>query len=325
MIVQSKFKPAYGLSNSHVQTLLPTFISNKLTFSGVKQTLELDDGDFLDLMWTEKPLNKKPIVIVFHGLEGSIDSPYAKGIMLAIKNQGWTGLLMHFRGCSEQTNRLPRSYHSGETGDAKFLIDWLQANFPESPLAAVGFSLGGNMLLKLQAELGELSPFKAVVSVCAPLLLDVCADKLNKGFSKIYQRHLIGNLKRKLIVKARQHNYEKLINLDSDKINQLNSFWKFDDLVTAPLHGFAGVNDYYAKSSAKQYLKQIKKPSLILLALDDPFMTKNIIPEEMELSSNTQLELSQHGGHVGFISGSVLNPVFWLEERIPEYLSEFIC
>jgi len=324
MILQSTFNPAFGLSNSHAQTLLPTFIRNKLKFKGIKETLELEDGDFLDLMWTEKPQNMKPIVIVFHGLEGSIDSPYARGIMLAIKKQGWTGLLMHFRGCSGLSNRLPRSYHSGETEDAKILIKWLQAKFPESSLAAVGFSLGGNMLLKLQAELGELSPFKAIVSVCAPLLLNACADKLNKGFSKIYQRHLIGDLKRKLIVKARQHNYEKLINLNLDKIKRISSFWQFDDLVTAPLHGFSGVDDYYSRSSARQYLKKIKKPSLILLALDDPFMTKDIIPEEVELSSNTQLELSQHGGHVGFISGTILKPEFWLEERIPDYLSDFI-
>jgi len=324
MILQSKFKPAYGLGNSHAQTLLPTFIRNKLKFSGVKQTLELDDGDFLDLMWTEKPLNNKAIVIVFHGLEGSIESPYAKGIMLAIKKRGWTGLLMHFRGCSDRSNRLPRSYHSGETGDAKILLGWLQKNFPDSPLAAVGFSLGGNMLLKLQAELGRLSPFKAIVSVCAPLLLNVCADKLNKGFSRIYQRHLIGNLKRKLTVKADEHNYEKLIDLDSDKINKLNDFWQFDNMVTAPLHGFVDVKDYYARSSARQYLKQINKPSLILLSLDDPFMTQDIIPKETELSASTQLEISKHGGHVGFISGSALKPVFWLEERIPEYISEFI-
>jgi len=324
MILQSNFKPAPGLSNSHAQTLLPTFIRNKLKFTGLEETLELDDGDFLDLMWTDKPQNKKPVVIVFHGLEGSIDSPYARGIMLAIKKRGWTGLLMHFRGCSGQSNRLPRSYHSGETEDAKILIKWLQEKYPDSSLAAVGFSLGGNMLLKLQAELAETSPFKAIVSVCAPLLLNACADKLNKGFSKIYQRHLIGNLKRKLIVKARQHNYEKLINLSSDKINQLSSFWQFDDLVTAPLHGFVGVEDYYARSSARQYLKKIEKPSLIILARDDPFMTKDIIPEEFELSSSTQLELSKHGGHVGFISGTILNPEFWLDERIPEYLSEFI-
>ncbi len=324
MIIQSQFTPASGLSNAHIQTLLPTFIRNKLKFSGIEQTLELDDGDFLDLVWTTPPVNNKPVVIVFHGLEGSIHSPYAKGIMLAIEEQGWTGLLMHFRSCSEQSNRLPRTYHSGETGDAKILLNWLKAHFPGSPLAAIGFSLGGNMLLKLQAELAEASPFKAVVSVCPPMLLNACAKRLNKGFSRIYQWHLIGHLKRKLLVKAEQHNYAELINLDFKKLKKLNSFWQFDDQVTAPLHGFNGVNDYYDQSSARQYLTDIKNPSLILLALDDPFMTRDIIPEVSELSLNIQLELSQHGGHVGFISGSILKPEFWLEKRIPEYLSEYI-
>jgi len=324
MIIQSQFTPASGLSNSHVQTLLPTFIRNSLKLEGIKQSMELDDGDFLDLVWTEKPIKNKPIVIVFHGLEGSIDSPYARGIMLAIKKQGWTGLLMHFRGCSEHTNRLPRSYHSGETGDAKILLSWLNTNFPDSPLAAVGFSLGGNMLLKLQAELAQSSPFKAVVSVSAPMLLNACADRLNKGFSKIYQRYLLGHLKRKLLDKAGRHNYAQLINLDASRINQLNSFWLFDDRVTAPLHGFTGVEDYYAQSSARQYLNKIKSPSLILQALDDPFMTQDILPDEAELSSTTQLELSRYGGHVGFISGTIFRPEFWLEKRIPEYLSEFI-
>lgn len=324
MIIQSKFTPASGLSNAHLQTLLPTFVRNKLKFKGVNQTLELDDGDFLDLVWTEKPHKNTPIVIIFHGLEGSIDSPYVKGLMLALKKHGWIGLLMHFRGCSDKTNRLARSYHSGETGDAKILLNWLQTHFPESPLAAVGFSLGGNMLLKLQAELAGSSPFKAVVSVCPPMLLNACANRLSKGFSRIYQRHLIGHLKRKLLIKAEQHNYSQLINMNTKKINQLNSFWQFDDQVTAPLHGFKGVNEYYDQSSARPYLKNIKSPSLILLALDDPFMTRDIIPEESELSLNTQLELSRHGGHVGFIGGSILSPEFWLEKRIPEYLSEFI-
>jgi len=329
MIIQSQFTPAAGISNAHAQTLLPKFIRNNLTFNGVKQTMELSDGDFLDLVWTEEPathdsVQAKPIVLVFHGLEGSIESPYAKGIMLALKKQGWIGLFMHFRGCSELDNRLARTYHSGETGDAKQLLEWLKSKYPNSPLAAVGYSLGGNMLLKLQAELGQFSPLKAVVSVCAPIMLNACADRLNKGFSKIYQRYLLTQLKKKLLIKAIKHNYKKLIDLDSIKINQLNSFWEFDNQVTAPLHGFSDVNDYYNQSSARQYLQKIKLPGLIVLALDDPFMTRDIIPHETELSSSTQLELSAHGGHVGFISGSVIKPEFWLEKRIPEYLSEFI-
>jgi len=317
MIIQSQFTPAIGLSNAHLQTLLPVFIRNNLSLSGIEQRLELDDGDFLDLFWTGKPFANQPVVIVFHGLEGSIESPYAKGILTAIKKHGWIGVLMHFRGCSASPNRLPRSYHSGETSDAKFLLNWLNTHLPDSPLAAVGFSLGGNMLLKLQGELAGESPFKAVVSVSAPLVLAACANKLNVGFSRIYQRYLMTHLKRKLHTKARQHNYAKLI-------NQLSSFWKFDDQVTAPLHGFATVDDYYKQSSARQYLKMIESPSLIIQALDDPFMSRDIIPDITELSAHTELELSQNGGHVGFISGSVLHPEFWLEQRIPEYLSRYI-
>jgi len=327
MIIQSQFTPAAGLSNSHVQTLLPTFIRNRLTFTGVEQTLELDDGDFVDLVWTEKPEgsnNPKPIVVIFHGLEGSIGSPYVKGMMRAITKQGWTGLLMHFRGCSQNLNRLPRTYHSGETGDAKQLLSWLKKNYEEHPLAAVGFSLGGNMLLKLQAELGPESPLKAAVSVCAPVLLMHCANRLNSGFSKIYQRYLLGPLRKKVRVNALRHDYEALINLKTRDINRLKNFWLFDDLVTAPLHGFSGVDEYYSESSARQYLKNIQTPVLILQALDDPFMTRDIIPRASELSGSTKLELSQHGGHVGFIGGSFFKPEYWLEHRVPEYLSDYI-
>lgn len=322
MILKSQFKPAFGLNNPHLQTLLPSFLHSKDNINFCPQTFELADGDFLDLAWTEKPNNNKPIVIVFHGLEGSINSPYIKSIMHVLKQQGWIGLLMHFRGSSGRPNRLPRSYHSGETEDAKTLIHWLKEKYPQTSLAAIGFSLGGNMLLKLQAELGKASPFKAAISICAPLVLASCAKRLDSGFSKIYQTHLINRMKKNLLIKAEKFDYKKLINIDRHEISQLKTFWQFDDLVTAPLHGFKNVDDYYAKSSSRQYLKRIKKPTLIIQALDDPFMTADIIPDESELSEYTQLELSQFGGHIGFISGNLFKPTFWLEQRIPEYLSK---
>jgi len=324
MILKSKFKPALGLSNPHFQTMLPRFIRRKRNLEFHHETLELDDGDFLDLAWTELSDEVKPIVLVFHGLEGSIESPYAHGIMSAIKKQGWKAVLMHFRGCSGRINRLPRSYHSGETEDAKQLISYIKAHYPGAPLAAVGFSLGGNMLLKLQAELGNKSPFLAAVSVSAPLILNTCAIRLSKGFSRVYQNYLIAHMKKNLKSKARVHDYASLINLDTQQINRLNSFREFDDRVTAPLHGFKGVDDYYHKSSSRQYLKDIQAPTLVIQSLDDPFMSADVIPEKNELSNYTQLEISQYGGHVGFIGGSLFKPAFWLERRIPEYLAEFI-
>jgi len=321
VIFKSQFRPAFGLGNPHIQTLLPTFLQRKNNIAYQYQTLELDDGDFLDLVWTEQAGNK-PIVIVFHGLEGSIDSPYAAGMMAALKKQGWIGLLMHFRGCSGRANRLPRSYHSGETDDAKILLHWLKENHPDTPLAAIGFSLGANMLLKLQGELSRNTPFKAVVSVCAPLMLKSCASRLDQGFSKLYQRHLIKIMKLNLLAKAKKFDLKKLINLNEQSIHQLNNFWQFDNQVTAPLHGFKGAEDYYAQCSARQYLKNIQSPTLIIQARDDPFMTSDIIPDESELSEHIQLELSEHGGHIGFLSGYFFKPDFWLEKRIPEFLSE---
>ena len=324
MIIQSQFRPAFGLSNPHVQTLLPFLLKKAGNDKYRQQTLELVDGDFLDLSWLGEPKDGRPIVVLFHGLEGSIDSHYAKTIMQALHQQGWLALLMHFRGCSHRPNRLAHSYHSGETEDARYLLGWLKQTYPNSPLAAVGISLGGNMLLKLQAEYGDQSPLKAAVSVCAPVQLNLCSQRLNKGLSRIYQRHLITRLNQKLCNKIKQFNFEELIGLSKNDIKQIKTFWQFDDRVTAPLHGFKDVHDYYARSSARQYLKDIKKPTLMIHALDDPFMQQKIVPEESELSNSIELELSKHGGHIGFIAGSLSKPVFWLPQRISEYLYKYI-
>lgn len=326
MIHQSTFQPIKGLSHHHLQTLLPTLLQTKSRNSWQGQELELPDGDFVDLVWTSRPdpADIRPIVVVFHGLEGSVRSPYAQDILQSIDERGWHGVLMHFRGCSGRPNRLPRSYHSGETGDAGYLLDYLNREYPQAPLAAVGYSLGGNMLLKLQAELGDASPLKAAVSVCAPIRLDLCADRIRQGFSRLYQSHLLRRMKRNLLNKYSQHDYQVLIGLSKKEIRGLGDFWSFDDAYTAPMHGFKNVHDYYDRSSARQYLGGIQKPTLILHAQDDPFMPAEVIPEPSELSSSVELELSQTGGHVGFIGGSLLNPETWLAERIPEFLARYL-
>lgn len=324
MITQSLFRPVFGLSNPHLQTLLPFLLKKSGNQQYNQQTLELDDGDFLDLSCLGELRDGRPIVVLFHGLEGSIDSHYAKTIMTALHQQGWVALLMHFRGCSHRPNRLAHSYHSGETEDARYLLGWLKQKYPTSSLAAVGISLGGNMLLKLQAEYGENSPLKSAVSVCAPVQLDLCAKRLNQGFSRFYQRHLIIRLNKKLTNKAEQFDFEKLIGLNKNEIKKIKTFWQFDDQVTAPLHGFKDVHDYYGRSSARQYLKEIKKPTLMIHALDDPFMQRDSVPDESELSNSIELELSKHGGHIGFIAGSLNKPVFWLPQRISEYIYKYI-
>ena len=324
MTIQSLFRPAFGLSNNHLQTVLPYLYSVPSNKHFTEQNIELDDGDFLNLCWSGKAVNGEAIIVIFHGLESSIDSHYAPKLMHALKQQGLTSLLMHFRGCSGKPNRLARSYHSGETGDARYILNWLRRKYPDSPLFAVGYSLGGNMLLKLQAEYGVNSPLDAAVSVSAPIQLNLCANRMNVGLSRLYQWHLVNHLKQKILDKYAFIDYGKLIHIQRDEIKQLKTFWQFDDLVTAPLHGFKNVADYYRQSSAHQYLKDIKTPTLMIHALDDPFMTPEIIPDDSELSTSVEFELCQHGGHIGFIAGSAFEPVFWLQQRIPEYLLKFM-
>ena len=323
MIVTSEFQPENISANRHIQTVLPILLRSRSEIQHQHQNLTLPDGDFVDLAWSKLPgkNESKPIIVIFHGLEGSIHSPYAKGIMRAIEQRGWHGVLMHFRNCSGKTNIAARTYHSGETGDASYFLDWLRESYPLAPLFAVGYSLGGNMLLKLLADKKPDIPLNAAIAVSAPLLLDICADQMNRGFSRVYQRYLLQKMKRKLLGKFQQHDYQRLIGLKQDSVNNIKDFWEFDAAFTAPINGFDGARDYYQKSSSRQYLRKIKIPTLIIHSVDDPFMTPEVIPEEHELSSSVCIELSEHGGHVGFISGSWWRPRFWLEERIPQYIS----
>ena len=328
MIIKSKFKPAIGLSHFHLQTLLPTFLHKKINTKKhfYWQEFELPDGDFVDCCWNEKPHTNdtRPVVVVFHGLEGSINSPYAQHMMLALKKHNWNAVLMHFRGCSGRGNKLARRYHSGDTADALFFIKYLQQQFPNVPFAAVGYSLGGNMLLKLQAELGKQSPLEAAVSVCAPIQLDNCSDRVAKGFSRVYQRHLMKRLVGNLLKKYEQHDLNALINLPEQQAKSLKTFWQFDDAFTGPIHGYGSAKNYYQQCSASQYLNQIQKPTLAIQAKDDPFMTVDVIPGESELGPGLTLEVSEYGGHVGFVAGSLFRPRYWLPERITEYLSEYL-
>ena len=323
MIFKSEFQPARFTANRHIQTFLPTLLRSNSSVTSEFQQLMLPDEDFLDLAWNKVPARnvKEPIVVIFHGLEGSINSPYAKGIMRTLDRLGWHVVLMHFRNCSEEVNLAARTYHSGETTDAGYFLEWLRQSYPQAPLFAVGYSMGGNMLLKLLGERKNETPLTAAVAVSVPLLMNVCADQMRRGFSRIYQHHLLQKMKRHLLRKFQQYDYQNLIGLSQEDVCSIKDFWEFDAVFTAPINGFKDANDYYAKSSARQYLAEIQLPTLIIQSVDDPFMTPDVIPEEYELSDCVRFELSNKGGHVGFISGHFWRPCFWLEERIPQYLS----
>lgn len=283
----------------------------------------LSDGDFVDIAWHKKKDSQTntPIVILFHGLTGSYKSPYIRGMMQALAKNGYKTVLMHFRGCYKEINNLPRAYHSGETGDAKEFIASLQQRFPKAPLYAVGYSLGGNMLLKLLGELKEKTPFKAAISVSAPMQLHVAADVVSTGFSRLYQKQLMDSLKRSLVRKYEKHDMQSILNFKQENIKNLKTFWEYDGIYTAPIHGFSSAEDYYTKCSSRQFIKDIHTRTLIIHSSDDPFMDDRVLPSKVDVPLSVTLELSKYGGHVGFIEGSFFKPDYWLEKRALEFFN----
>ncbi|CNC91006.1 putative hydrolase [Yersinia frederiksenii] len=318
------FRPLAGASNPHLQTLLPRLVRRRVQLQPFWQRLELPDGDFVDLAWSENPelARDKPRLVLFHGLEGNFYSPYAHGLLRASQAKGWLGVVMHFRGCSGEPNRKSRIYHSGETEDARFFLRWLRESYGQVPTAAVGISLGGNMLAFYLAEQGQDSLLQAAVVVSAPLMLEPCANRMEQGFSRVYQHYLLNQLKlnatRKLL------HYPGSLPLDLAQLKGLRRIRDFDDVITAKIHGFNDAVDYYRRCSALPLLPQITTPLLIIHAKDDPFMTAEVIPNLSELPANIDYQLTEHGGHVGFVGGSLKHPQMWLEQRIPAWLSPYL-
>ncbi len=308
------FTPACCLSNPHIQTLWPSLFRRPVSLSLQRERIELPDGDFVDLDWGEN--THGPIAILFHGLEGSGNSSYIRGLMMALGQQGWRTVVMNFRGCSGEPNRLARAYHSGDTGDIQFIITLVKQRYPDTCMVAVGYSLGGNALLKYLGETGSTSQLESAIAVSVPFDLDNAAHTLRKSGFGIYQNHLLKNLKSTVL--SKKQILASIIDINA-AMNTKN-FHEFDHIVTAQLHGFRGVDDYYAQSSSNQYISLITTPTLILHAKDDPFLHSSAIPDKKNIPKLVQLEVSPHGGHVGFIS----QQGYWLEQRIPEFLSHFL-
>lgn len=325
MIIDSSFTPAAWLKNRHAQTFFAAIYGLWAPRPALRrQELALPDGDSTAVDWMiagDSLPTTAPLLVILHGLEGSADSSYARLLMLAAFDLGWRSCVLHFRDCGDYRNKLPRRYHAGETNDLRYFLETLQAS-PEAaensgPLLAVGYSLGGNVLLKYLGESGQRTPLRAAAAVCVPLDLHECAEALNIGFSKVYQHHLLKNMKNSLRGKFDPHTAA----FDWDKAMSARNFAEFDDWVTAPLHGFTGMQDYYDRCSSKHFLMGIERPTLIINALDDPFMTRDVIPKADALAEQVTLEIAEAGGHVGFIEGGTpRRPKFYLPDRILSFL-----
>lgn len=229
---------------------------------------------------------------------------------------------MHFRGCSGEPNRRERIYHSGETEDGTWFLHWLAKTYGAAPTAAVGYSLGGNMLAWPLAKEIDNVPLDAAVIVSAPFMLEQCSYHMEKGFSRVYQRYLLNLLKANAARKLKA--YPDTLPINLQQLKRMRRLREFDDLITSKIHGFADALDYYRQCSAMPLLNQITKPTLIIHAKDDPFMDHHSIPAPGYLPANVQYQLTEHGGHVGFIGGTLRHPKMWLETRIPDWLTPWL-
>lgn len=319
------FQPAWWLPGPHLQTLFGALCRTPPRLQRQRERLWLDDGDFLDLDWHGPHEAEAPLVLVLHGLTGSSASHYVLGLQQQLAARGWASVALNWRGCSGEPNLLPRGYHSGVSEDVVSVVRHLQAQRPLAPLYAVGYSLGGNVLLKYLGESGEDSGLQAAVAVSVPFRLDHCAERIDRGFSKVYQAHFM----RQLVAYVRdkqqrfsvEGHHERLAALQQlGPLQGMRTFWDFDGRFTAPLHGYADADDYYRRASSRFYLERIRTRTLIIQSSDDPFVFAHSVPPAHELSASTRLELHHQGGHVGFIGGAPGRPRYYLEERIPAWL-----
>ncbi len=304
-------------SGSHLETIVPALF-RRLDIPYVRERMSLPDGDFLDLDFLQQKRSR--LLVLFHGLEGSSSSQYVKGMARNFFEQGWDVCCVNFRSCSGVPNKLLRTYHSGATEDIHALMQYLQTLNYET-LAAGGFSLGGNILLKYLGE--EKYPVPelliAAFAFSVPVDLASSAQKMSGLSNRIYMSRFLKSLRAKMIYKAKQFPGS----IDTKGIESITTFKEFDDRFTAPLHGFENAAHYYASCNALQFLPKIQIPTLLVNATNDPFLTPKCFPVSIaERHPLLHLETPKHGGHVGF-SEHLPNKTYWSETRALNFISAF--
>ncbi len=320
-IIASGFRPHPLLRNRHLQTIYPSLLRPSPVLQLRRERLELADGDFVDLGWSGNSEGNGPVAILLHGLTGGFESKYLRGTAQQLIARGWRTVALQLRGSGPDTNRLPRCYNHGDTEDFHTLCRVLREREPGTPLFAVGWSMGANILLKALGESGEQSLLTGAAAACAPFQLQACAERLRHGFPRVYQNHLIKGLG--AILRRKHGPVPVLPTANLAAALSAEDFFAFDDAYTAPMNGYPDAITYYTRASCGQFLKGVRRPTLVINAEDDPFMVPAVIPQAADLAPAVTLELARHGGHLGFIAaGEGGRPVYWLEERVPEFLFE---
>ena len=303
--------PAW-LPGGHAQTIWPKLI-RQTPIKFRRERWETPDGDFIDVDWVDGP-PRAPLLVLFHGLEGSSHSHYAQSTAHACKKAGWRLALPHFRGCSGELNHRPRAYHSGDSAEIDWILHRLRTANNDRPVHAAGVSLGGNALLKWAGEHGTRAAdtVTGVAALCAPLDLAACGHHLAHGFNRVYTQYFLKTLK--AVSAARLRQFPGLF--DEARMLAAVNLYQFDDAVTAPVHGFAGADDYWQRASAKPWLKSIAVPAVAVNPKNDPFLPAGYLPSTADVSPRVRLEQPATGGHVGFVSGNFPGNLDWLPQRL---------
>ena len=311
-----------GAFGAHAQTVYPALFDRTPAVAYTRERWDSTpfgkpDGDFVDV----DRLNgspEKPMLVVFHGLEGSSQRPYALNLMAEVKRRGWRGLVPHFRGCSGEINRLPRAYHSGDAPEIDWILRRAKAESPRQPLYVAAISLGGNATLKWLGEQGSAAGnvAEAVVAISAPLDLTAAGDALARGFCRLYTKNFLATMKRKSLSKLALH--PGIFN--ADIAMRATTLREFDNEVTAPLHGYRDTDDYWTRASAKPGLIDVRVPTLVLNALNDPFLPASALPTAAQVSSTVTRHFPIAGGHVGFAAGRFPGNGAWMPQRVFHFI-----
>lgn len=319
-MLRSGFRPHPLLRGAHLQTMASLLRpAPKLTLRC--ERLELPDGDFVDLAWSGDHNTTGPLAVLVHGLCGGFESKYARGTACQLIARGWRTVILQLRGAGPEPNRLQRCYDQGDTEDLRYFWNLLRKREPHTFIASVGWSLGGNVTLKALAEEGDAAPVDIAAAASVPFDIRPCAERLRTGFSRIYQKRLLDALKDALRRKHLHVAPSPLVNLPAALVAR--DFIEYDEAYTAPLAGYRDAEEYYTHSSCGHLLRNIRCPTLVVHAQDDPFMTADIAPALEALAPCVTLEVAQSGGHVGFVSAGALGlPYCWLERRLTEYLHD---
>jgi uncharacterized protein len=334
--VELLYRAPLWLPNRHVQTIVPSLFARRPAVSFRRERWDTPDGDFIDLDWVlhgspglgsgiaatpRLPAEDAPLFVLFHGLEGSSASHYAASLMSAAHRYGWHGVVPHFRSCSGSLNRLPRFYHLADSAEVDWVLRRLRAAH-RGPIVAAGVSLGGNVLLRWLGERrDEATPvISAAAAISTPIDVHAGGRALSQGFGLVYTRSFLKTLKRKATQKLEQ--FPGLF--DRDAMLASRTMYEFDNVVTAPLHGFRDTDDYWSSATTRPLLPHIEVPTLVLNARNDPFLPAEALPSRHEVSAAVELDQPEHGGHAGFMTGPFPGRIDWLSQRVFGYLERHI-